>query len=339
MNRVLVTRVLAAILAVGLPGSAAAQSKTGTAIGQFLGIEPSARIAAMGNAGAALYDGIQSVYYNPAALGALDRPAAEFTHSAWFAGINFDYAAVAFQIRNWGTFFGGVTALNSGEIDVRTVSQPLGTGERYTVSNVALGFGYGRQFTQRFAAGIQANFVTETIWNTSATLTAFNVGTLYILPESGLKIGASLSNLGTRSRFDGRDLAIQFDADPDRFGDNSALPGTEFTEEFPLPILFRVGVSYPFRFGSESELLILVDGSNPSDNTESLSAGAEWTWKRALALRAGYQNLFQEDSELGVTLGAGIQAGFGNNRFYVDYAWADHERLQETHRTTFILTF
>ena len=59
-----------------------------------------------------------------------------------------------------------MTALNSGDIDVRTVDQPLGTGERYTVSNVALGLGYGRQITSRFAAGLQVNYVTERIWHT-----------------------------------------------------------------------------------------------------------------------------------------------------------------------------
>jgi hypothetical protein len=57
-----------------------AQSKTGTAIGTFLLIEPSARIAGMGNAGVTTYSEIQSAYFNPAAIGELSGSGAQFTH-------------------------------------------------------------------------------------------------------------------------------------------------------------------------------------------------------------------------------------------------------------------
>jgi len=335
MRKALGITLLSTVLAAG---SASAQSKTGTTIAQFLGIEPSARHAGMGNAGVALDEGIESVYYNPAALGGLTGLAAQVSHSALFAGITYDYLAVGLPL-TWGTLFGSLTALNSGEIEVRTVAQPLGTGENYTVSNFAVGVGYGRHVTDRFAAGAQVNYVNETIWHTSQHVVTFNVGTVYALPQRGLRIGSSLSNLGTGGRFTGRDLAIQFDSDPDRHGDNSSLPGNQFTEEFPVPILFRVGVSLPHRINDQNELLLSMDAFHPNDNTESISAGAEWSWKDALALRAGYQNLFQRDSELGLTLGGGIRAGIGESRFHVDYAWASHEHLNEMHRTTLVLEF
>lgn len=335
MRRALRIALLSTVLAAG---SASAQSKTGTTIAQFLGIEPSARHAGMGNAGVALNEGIESVYYNPAALGGLTGLAAQFSHSSLFAGITYDYVAAGLPLP-WGTLFGSVTALNSGEIEVRTVEQPLGTGEDYTVSNFAVGLGYGRHVTDRFAAGLQVNYVSETIWHTSQQVVTFNVGTVYALQGTRLRIGSSLSNLGTGGRFTGRDLAIQFDSDPDTHGDNSSLPGNQFTEEFPVPILFRVGVSLPHRINDESELLLSVDAFHPNDNTESISTGAEWSWKDALALRAGYQNLFQRDSELGLTLGGGIRAGIGESRVHVDYAWASHEHLNEIHRATFVLEF
>jgi long-subunit fatty acid transport protein len=314
-------RTLAAVVLVmvGGPGTAFAQSKTGTTIGQFMAIEPSARASAMGNAAVAMYDGIQSVYYNAGALGALQGAAVQFTYSAWFAGITYDYAAGALPMRGFGTLFASVTALNSGDIDVRTVSQPEGTGERYTVSNVAFGLGFGRQITSRFGAGIQLNYVSETIWHSSVGLLSLNLGTVYRLSENGLKIGASLSNLGTQAGYSGRDLAIQYDQDPDTYGDNSSLPAEQHTDEFPLPILFRVGVSYPHDLNPKSRFLLLAEAIHPSDNSESLSAGMEWTWNELLSLRAGYQNLFSQ--------------------LHFDYAWANHSRLQETHRMTVVLDF
>jgi hypothetical protein len=336
MKRAIGTWILCGVLSAG---PAFAQSKTGTTIGQFLGIEPSARVAAMGNAGVALYDGIQSVYYNPAAMGAVEATSIQFTHSLWFADIAYDYAAAAVPVRGWGTFFASVTALNSGEIDVRTVEQPLGTGERYTVADLALGLGYGRRITQTFGAGVQLNYVNESIWNSSMHVLTFSAGTLYQLPESGVRLGASLSNFGTQGRFDGRDLAILYDNDPDRYGDNSSLPGRQSTDEFPVPILFRVGLAVPYQLNNQSKVVFAADAFHPNDNTESLSLGQEWSWKDTVFLRAGYQTLFQTGSDMGLTLGVGVRGGAGDALFHFDYAWADHSRLQETHRMTFALSF
>ncbi|MFN0151163.1 MAG: PorV/PorQ family protein [bacterium] len=331
--------VVTAFAAALAPARAWAQSKAGTAIGQFMLIEPSARVSAMGNAGVAIFDGIQSVYYNPAALGQVNQWSAQFTHSAWIAGIAYDYAALAIPVRNVGTFFASFTALNSGDISVRTVEQPLGTGERFDVSNLALAAGYGRQFTERFAAGAQINYIEETIWHSSLRTVTFNVGTVYRLSAHGLQIGSSISNYGTKAGYNGRDLRVQFDNDPTRYGDNSSLPAEQFTDDFLVPVLFRVGVSLPRDIGENSRLLLAVDALHPADNTESMSLGAEWVWKTTLGLRAGYQDIAQEDSEVGLTMGAGVQGDLDTYTFNIDYAWADHGRLDDTHRMTFAVMF
>ncbi|MFH1278054.1 MAG: PorV/PorQ family protein [Candidatus Eisenbacteria bacterium] len=328
-----------AIIIVSVPAPALGQSKTGTTIGQFLLIEPGARIAAMGNAGAAVAEGIQSVYYNPAALGLLDRWELQFTHSEWLAGIDYDYAALAVPVTGLGTFFGSVTSLNSGEIDVRTVDQPLGTGERYDVGNLALGVGYGRRITDRFSAGVRVNYIEERIWHSTLNTWTVDVGTFYRISESGLGIGSSLSNYGTRAGYGGRDLRIQYDGDPNIYGDNSSLPAEQFTDQFPVPLLFRVGLSYPRRTGGDGRLLLVVDAFHPNDNTEYVGAGAEWEWKETVALRSGYQDLFKEDSEVGLTLGLGVRGVIDEYHFCFDYGWADYGRLLDTHRVTFGMAF
>lgn len=318
---------------------ARAQSKSGTTIGQFLLIEPSARFSGMGNVGVAISDGLQSVYYNAAALGPIEQSSLELTHSEWIAGIRYDYAALALPMGGYGTLLGSVTSLGSGEIDVRTVEQPLGTGERYTVSNVAVGLGMGREITRRFSAGVQLNYVQETIWHSSLRTVTMNLGSVYQVSEDGLRIGSSISNLGTRARFRGRDLAIQYDNDPDRNGDNSSLPGERLTDEFAVPILFRVGLAWPRELSPRSRVLMSADAFHPSDNEESVSLGAEWSWKEAFALRAGYQNAGLPDAESGATWGAGFRGDLGPRPFEFDYGWADQGRLDETHRLTFVLSF
>ncbi len=320
-------------------GPACAQSKVGSTLGTFLRIEPGARGAALGNAGAALPGGIEAVYYNTGALGQLDRSSVLYSHADWFAGISHDYVGVALPVRGVGNFFTSVTALNSGEIMVRTVEQPEGTGVNYTVSNVALGFGYGRRITERFAAGLQANYVTEKIWNTSQKTMTFNLGTLYRLNDRGAMLGFSLLNIGTQAHFTGRDLSITYDADPDSYGDNGALPGEQTTDSFPLPGLFRLGMSWPVTFSERSRLLLLAEGLHPNDNSESLNLGAEWQLRDLLALRAGYQTLYQTDSQLGLTFGFGVKGKLGENTYRVDYAWAGHEYLDDTHRLTMVVEF
>ena len=315
------------------------QSKTGTTIGQFLLIEPSARIAGMGNAGVSVRDGLDAAYFNPAVIGLLHNANVQFTHSAWLADITYDYVAVSLPAGKWGNLAASLTALNSGEIDVRTVTQPLGTGERYSVSDVAIGVGYGRQVTDRFSAGARVSYVQETIWNSSLKTVVFDFGTLYQVSERGLRIGASLSNFGTSGSFSGRDLSLVYDGDPTRYGDNGALPGEVHTEAFAVPTFFRVGVGMPFRLSPQASLQMALDAFHPSDNTEGMSAGAELEYARRIALRAGWQAAFQRDTELGLTLGVGVWGKLDVYGYKVDYGWAEHRRLGGTHRVTFGLTF
>jgi hypothetical protein len=317
---------------------ARAQSKVGTTIGQFLGIEPSARSAGMGNAGVGLVDGIEAAYFNPGSIGLVDRPQVAFTHSPWYAGITYDWVAAAVPVGRFGTLYGSVTSLSSGDIEVRTVEQPLGTGERYDVGNTAISLGFGRRVTSRFATGAQVHWVRERIWHSSQDFVTFSVGTTYRLSEGGIQLGSCLANMGTRARYDGSDLSIQYDRYDDRYGDNSALPGVQFTDEFPVPLLFRVGLGIPYEIGPTTRMLFVADALHPNDNAETVNLGTEWSWRETLALRAGWQTLYQEDAQLGPTFGLGLRGRLGAERTYrLDYAWADHDYLNETHRFTLVL--
>ncbi len=321
-------------LAAWAPG-ARAQSKVGTSMGEFLLIEPSARFAAMGNAGTTAHDEVLGAYYNAAAIGYLDHYAAQFTHALWYADISYDHAALAIPLGgDKGNLELSLTSLNSGDIDVRTVDAPQGTGERFHVSDVSFAVGYGRRMTHLFSLGVQAHYVQETIWNESARTVAMSAGTLYRLGEEGLEIGSSINYFGTGASFSGRDLTIRFDADPSAHGDNSNLPADQSTGRFPVPVLFRVGLGLPLRIGADQRLRLAIDGFHPSDNTESLSFGGEWSYRELLDLRAGYQNLLLQDSELGLTVGAGIHARVGDTKIKADYAWASHRHLDGTQRFT-----
>ena len=333
-------RTIIFILCLVALGSALhAQSKTGTTIGTFTLIDPSARSAAMGGAGVTSTSEAMASFYNPGALGALQRSDFQFTYNAWFADISVSSAVGTMHLGDAGTVAAVVTHLGSGDIDVRTVDQPQGTGERYSVSDLLVGLGYGMRITDRFYCGIQVNYVNERIWHSSTFVFGINVGTLYELSSDGLRIGASLVNFGTKNKFSGTDLRIRYDLDPSRYGDNSSIPGEIMTDDFSMPIVFRVGLGYPVKVDESNTFNVAVDALHPSDNSESVNIGAEWVFRRLLALRVGYQTLGQTDSELGLTAGGGVAWDGLGYEMRFDYGWASHGRLGGVHRITLGFAF
>ena len=326
-----------ALLAWSAP--APAQTRTGTTLGQFLLIEPSARFTAIGNAGVTADGSLDGAYYNPAAVGRVSRLEFQFAHVDWLAGIRYDYVAMGVPLGNWGTPFVTLTSLNSGDIDVRTVNQPLGTGERYSVSNFALGLGYARAITDRFSGGVQVRYFQETIWHTSADAVTFDVGTVYRIRPDGLYIGSSITNFGTSARFSGRDLNITYDNVPGQNGDNGTLPGGRSVDSYPVPVLFRVGVGLPFRPAPDWKVWVSAEAHHANYDPESVNGGVEATFHGLLSLRAGYQGLFVKDSEEGLTLGAGIGSRLHSYHYQVDYAWADHGLLGSVHRLSLVFAY
>ena len=317
-----------------------AQSKAGTTIAQFLKIEPSARAAALGNAGTSLYGEAASLYYNPASLGRLDKIDAQFTYNKWLADINYNYAVVGVPLQGIGTLAIQMTSLNSGEMDVRTVEQPLGTGERFSVTNFALGLGYGMMLTDRVSVGLQMTYFQESIWHSSLTGFALNIGVQYQVEVDGLTIGAALMNFGPRAKYEGRDAYVNFDFDPKKYGDNDQLPAQLRMDEWGLPTAFRVGMSYPVRFSKDYKLILTADAFHPNDNKESISLGGEFQLLDIFYVRGGYRNLFLEDLEGGAVLGGGVKASIsGGYVIRFDYAWADYGRLDQAHRFTFGIGF
>jgi len=330
--------VLAVWACLVLAAAAHAQSKVGTTFGAFTLIEPDARFAAMGNAGSAGAEGLVGAYFNPGSVALLDKHAVEFVHVDWSADIRYDWLGYSHPF-GFGNIYATFTSLNSGDIPVRTVAQPLGTGELFSVSDIALGLGFAHKFSLRFAAALQINYLQETIFHSSAGTATFTAGTLYRMSANGLRIGASLSNFGTHAAYSGDNLAITYDNVPGQNGDNGALPGARDTDPFAVPVAFRVGVAQPLVLGDGTKFLFSADAIHPSDNTESMSLGAEVTFRDALSVRGGWQGLFLQDTEVGLTAGAGFRGNIDDVKYHVDYAWADQGRLDSSQRFSFGITF
>ena len=220
-----------------------------------------------------------------------------------------------------------------GEMEVRTVDRPEGTGELFEASDMALAIAYGINLTNRFSIGFNLNYIQQRLWKEKATGFAVDIGTLYQTPVKGLRIGAALSNFGTDMKMTGNDLLVYHDVDPYQSGNNDQIFAQLQTDSWSLPLMFQIGVAMDIVQSEQQQLTIEADAMHPNDNSESMHLGMEYGLNKQYFLRAGYRNLFLKDSEEGFTVGAGLELNlFGSFQTSLNYAFADFGRLENAQR-------
>lgn len=316
-------------------------TKVGTTAAPFLNVGIGARAIAMGGAYVALASDASALYWNPAGIALIPGREAIFNHSEWIADINFDYAGFVMNLSGLGSFGAFASFMTMGEMDVTTELYPEGTGQRFNAGSYALGISYARSLTDRFSFGFNVKYVHEYILNSSSNGLAIDIGTVFITQFRGLRIGAAISNFGTKMRMDGRDLLVQHDIDAQRKGSNDRINADLSTNSYDMPLNLRVGLSYnALQNMKQHALWIAVDAVHPSDNVEAVNLGAEYTLMDMFALRGGYASLFTKDSEQGMTLGGGLKYSFaGSLTLKVDYAYESFGRFDYIQKFTMALAF
>lgn len=320
--------------------SSANISKVGTSVAQFLKIGVSARTIAMGEAFAAVANDVSAIHTNPAGLARIFANEAMFTHTNWIANTNFDFGAFALNLGTMGTLGFMVQSFSSGDMAVRTVEQPDGTGEFFHVQNLAGAIAYARNLTENFSVGLSLKYIHEQIWHMSANAIAVDIGTLFYTPFWGVRLGASVTNFGSTMQLSGRDIKFAYDPDPANNGNVSIVNAEHEMLSYPLPLRFQVGIAKDVFASEYNRLTVAVDALHPNDNFEYVNVGAEYGWKELVFLRAGYKSLFLDDSEEGLTLGFGAHIRIsGTLILKADYAYADFGRLENAQRFSLAVRF
>ena len=315
--------------------------KVGTSAAAFLRIPVGARGSSLGGAFVSIADDPSAMFWNPGGLPRIPDYSLMVDYSSWLPGLDFSYLGLILPIRTFGTIGISVTALTTEEMIVTTPDRPMGTGETFDAASIAIGVSYGRHLTERFTIGATVKYINERIFNSSATGIAFDIGTVYDTPFSGIRLGFSVSNFGTKMQMDGEDLNIRADIAPDQKGNNQSVVGRLKTDKFDLPLIMRVGLSWDVWQSAQNRLTLAVDGLNPNDNSQSVNVGAELTFfKEMFILRGGFNELFLEDREKGLTLGAGVNMNIpGGIGFNAGYAFQDFKHLNNVNRFSLTLSF
>lgn len=315
-------------------------SGTGTTAAAFLQIGVDARAMAMGGAYASIATDASALYWNPAGTAWVPRMEASFTHSDWLADTNYDFLGMVVPIYALNSAIGlSFYSLGYDDQPVRTIEQPNGTGEFYGARDISIGISYALSLTDRFAFGLSTKYIQQRIWSESGAAFGMDIGIFYHTLLKGLQIGAAMSNFGSELSLHGRDLRTIKDPD-ETISNYDRVPVDYTTSSFPLPLLFRFGISYQTKFASFNSIVLSADVQHPNNRTESINLGMEYGIGDMFFFRAGYQNLFERDSINGLTAGAGVVYSIrGSMKFRLDYSWSDWDFLQNAQRFTLAVSF
>jgi hypothetical protein len=309
-------------------------SKVATTAAPFLEIPVGARATAMGNAFVANANDVTCLFWNPSFMALLPQGDAVFSHSSWIGDMSFDYAAVAVPLGDFGALGLSFTSLSMDDMAVRTVERPEGTGEQFSAGSFAIGIHYARTLSEWFAIGFTVKYIDERIWHMKATAFALDVGTVFTTDLfNGFRIGATITNFGTKMQLSGRDTRTFHRIDPNKFGSNDRIPQNIELDSWNLPMNIQFGIAADL-VKSESVLLtVAADALHPADNYESVNAGMELGLFNTFFLRAGAHSLFLVDGEGGLSAGAGVLADLfgGGLKAYFDYGYTDYGRLSAVH--------
>ena len=310
--------------------------RVGTTAASFLEMGIGSAASGMGEAQVGVVRDLSSVYWNAAGLAYMDNSEVQFSYQPWIADIDVAFIGGGVALPRIGTLALSITSMNYGRTGVTTLEMQEGTGETYQATEYAAAFSYARKLAQWFAFGASGKFISSNIWHMKAQAMALDLGVLvnthFLSPTGerahGMTIGMSISNYGTRMRYDGMDLLRPIDILPDQNGNYKDVQGQFRLQQWELPLVLRLGVAvYPIVTRSQ-KLTVAVDALHPNNNSESLNFGAEYGYlipgTGRFMVRAGYRGLYMDESEYDLTFGAGVHLMMlGNKLVKIDYAYKD----------------
>ena len=314
-----------------------AQNNVATTSAAFLEIGPGARSLGMGSAYVSVANDASSLYWNPAGIVNVSRPEVQSFYTPWLVETQYYYNTAVVPLGPYGNLGFSFTAITMDEMIVRTVQdpEPSDYGQKFDAGNISMGIAYAKKLTDRFSFGFQTKFIQESIWQMNAQGFAVDIGTLFITKRD-LRIGMSVSNFGGKLGMEGNNTLVDIDVDENIYGNNDRIDGNLGTAKWPLPLMFRFGISREFTFASNMKCLFAVDAIHPNNNPEYLNIGLEYSAMDMVFLRVGkshtfYELSFQEEDqnidigpEQGLSFGAGVKYQIPRGPMInIDYVFTD----------------
>jgi hypothetical protein len=245
---------------------------------------------------------------NPAAMTDLEGISGALSNLHLIPGMRQSYAGVIIPNRRDGALGISINALTSDKQEVRTEFQPNGTGEYFYSANAAFAIGYAKRLSDRFSFGVSTKYIYEQLADYYDHAFGVDLGFLYKTDYKGLQFAVVLQNFGSntslRSRRD--QLPVTF---------NRTDPSLE---KVSGATVFKFGASITAFENSRHMLILGSQLNHPSDNTESIHTGVEYSYQQLFFARSGIR-INVRGQQL-PTFGIGLRLNAGNVPLQLDYA-------------------
>jgi hypothetical protein len=276
----------------------------------FLEVPAGARASALGGAFAALGEGVEASFWNPAGLAAVEGVQITGAHLESFQTFRHDQFAIA---RRW--LGGGVSASLRAFYSQPIVARDELGNETGTFGGHDLGFGlaYGRALAGGFRVGASARLIRERIAELSTGTYGLGAGATWQSPaRPALRLGAMVDNIGPDANF--------------TFADGPGQP-------VPLPMTLQAGAAYRWGLAGAAQLAASLETRVTRGRASVAMLGGELAHPTGAALRLGLR--VNDDSS---RLSAGV--GYTMTSLRLDYAFvANRLDLGDSHRVSFTAGF
>lgn len=305
-------------------------NKAGRTTMQFLKIGNGSRQVALGEASIAGVQDINSIFWNPAAISGIEGAQAAFNYNHWIADLKVLSGAIGYNLDGIGTFALSYISLDYGNIaEALTTSGSGGidtrTGTFFSGSDVMVGFGIARNFTDKLSVGVNIKYLQEDLYKYSSSLWGFDVGSFYNTGWRGIRIAMSAQNFSTQARF--------------------LYTKQEELQTYEIPLIYRIGVSMDLMGGNDlflggepdqHKITFNLDAIHSNDYGERLNLGLEYKILNIFSLRGGYKINYAEGN---LSVGAGVDYTIDGIRINFDYAYVSYDFLESPNRFTISLGF
>jgi len=311
----LVTLALMTTATTALAGSGL---RVGSAGAQELLLPVGARGYALGGGIVGNVSGVEAAYYNPAGVSKYTGTEIMFTHMPYLAGIDVNFFGVSRSMGEWGSLAVAAKVVNIGDIEETTGNASEGTGAVFNPTLSVIGVTFSRQMTNRVGFGLTANYISENIFEVSASGVAFDFGFTYETGWNGVGLGMVIKNLGTDLRFSG----TGFDRRSPDLGPRNVRPSNALSD---LPSYIVLGAAYTPPTQSLSKVTFTGNFQSNNYNEDAWVGGAEYGWNEKFFLRGAYNYSVQENYIYGLSAGAGLRTALGEGTFDIEAGWRETE--------------
>jgi hypothetical protein len=271
-----------------------------TAAYSILGTGVGARGSALGDSYVALVEDASALFWNPGALGCLQRPMIQTDYRHFPLGGQEQVLAGVLPVHHSGVLGCDITYRDLGTQDGYD-AQGVST-QSFHPNDFAFGFGWGIPLSPRVSVGFRTLWFRQNAPDYHETGLVENVGVL-VIPCNNVRLGAALKNMGLD------------------------------TNGFSLPVEMNIGLSRVSQWGegAEHSLGTAVGLDFRAHDLSRFNMGLEYSYRSAFFLRMGWAPRWGEN-ELNTLQSFTTGVGFSKNGWALDYALTSQAELGWEHR-------